>query len=206
MGGVNPSEVSEGLEVPPALDVQPEDSQPEPAISAEAPPAAGSLSPSLGNPLWLRLAYALEFFIAVIAIITAWSEIGGEGHLDLMPWYTKLVCILGLAWCSVCFTASLVEQQRVWTGRSVKWFMGILLFCALMGGITYYYHLHEEPDDQDDDNTAAAVNIHYPGTFFDHGYQRTFNCSPSWLVVRSSVPCADRIPAGADGGDSRFCL
>jgi hypothetical protein len=142
---VNPSEVSEQLEAPAATESQP----------LLNPP---SLNPVL-NPLWLRLAYALEFFIALIAIITVWSEVGGEGHLDLMPWYVKLGCILGLAWCCVRFSASLVEQQRVWTGRAIGWFVGILLFCLLMGGITYYYHLHEEPDDGDEDTTAAKNTI-----------------------------------------------
>ncbi len=162
MGEVNPSEVSERLEAPLA-----EDSRPE--ISVETSLAAASLHPSSASgpgPSWLRLGYALEFLIALIAIISVWSEIGGEGHLDLMPWYVKLTCIVGLAWCCVRFSASLVEQQRVWTARTVRWFMGILLFCLLMGGITYYYHLHEEQDDGDEDTSAAAANINNLGSFF----------------------------------------
>jgi hypothetical protein len=125
------------------------------------------------NQSWLRLAYAVEFFIALIAIISLWSEIGGEGHLDLMPWYVKLGCILGLAWCCVRFTASLVEEQRVWTGRTIGWLAGILLFCLIMGGITYYYHLHEESDGGDEDTTAAAMKINNLGIFFYHGSERT---------------------------------
>jgi hypothetical protein len=161
---VNPSEVSERLEASMV-----EEPGPELSVLAATSPApvsldSASLNPGL-NPLWLRLAYALEFLMALIAIISLWSEVGGEGHLDLMPWYTKLVCILGLAWCCVRFTVSLVEQQRVWTGRAIGWFVGILLLCLLMGGITYYYHLHEEQDDGDEDTTAAAVNITSVGTF-----------------------------------------
>jgi len=152
---MNPSEVSEGLETPAAQASLPmaEPSLPVSSVLVEAP----APSPYSLNPSWLRLAYALEFFVAVIAIISLWSEIGGEGHLDLMPWYTKLGCILGLAWCCVRFTAGLVEQQKLWTQRTVAWFAGILLFCIAMGAITYYYHLHEEPDDGDDDTTAAVV-------------------------------------------------
>src|ERR1700733_5498218 len=152
---MNPSEVSEGLETPAARPSLPmaEPSLPVSSVLVEAP----APSPYSLNPSWLRLAYALEFFVAVIAIISLWSEIGGEGHLDLMPWYTKLGCILGLAWCCVRFTAGLVEQQKLWTQRTVAWFAGILLFCIAMGAITYYYHLHEEPDDGDDDTTAAVV-------------------------------------------------
>jgi hypothetical protein len=149
---VNPTEVSERLEAPAE-----EESRPELSMLAEGSPAPVVLSPSSLNPSWLRLAYALEFLIAAIAIISLWSEIGGEGHLDLMPWYVKLGCILGLAWCCVRFTAGMVEQQKVWTRRTLGWFAGILLFCIAMGGITYYYHLHEEPDDGDDDTTATTL-------------------------------------------------
>jgi hypothetical protein len=96
--------------------------------------------------------------------MSVWSEIGGEAHLDLMPWYVKLFCILGLAWCCVRFTAGIVEQQEIWTRRTITWFAGILLFCIAMGGITYYYHLQEETD-QGDEDTTAAVNIRSSGTF-----------------------------------------
>ena len=166
------------------------------------------MSPSSLNPSvyasWLRLAYALEFLIALIAIISLWSEIGGEGHLDLMPWYTKLGCILGLAWCCVRFTASIVEQQKVWTHRSLRWFAGILLFCVAMGGITYYYHLHEDPDDENENNTAPAVNISYLGTFFYHASKRTWPSVPICFLARAAVPARYRIPIGSYGGDPRL--
>ncbi len=160
---MNPSEVSERLEGPAAEACLPELSVPDEASRAPVAVIPSSVAPSSLNPSayasWLRLAYALEFLIALIAIISLWSEIGGEGHLDLMPWYTKLGCILGLAWCCVRFTAGIVEQQKFWTHRSLRWFAGILLFCIAMAGITYYYHLHEDPDDENENNTAPAVNI-----------------------------------------------
>ncbi len=125
-------------------------------------------------PSWLRLAYAVEFLVALIAILSLWSEIGGQGHLDLMPWHIKLVCILGLAWCCVRFTAGIVEQNKVWTRRTIAWFAGILLFGIAMGGITYYYHLHEEPEDDDEDTTAASLQIlrtSTPGVFLHDASQ-----------------------------------
>ena len=198
---MNPSEVSERLEEPKV-----EVSQPELSVLAEASPPPVSLGPSPAslsqaslNQSWLRLAYAVEFFIALIAIISLWSEIGGEGHLDLMPWYVKLGCILGLAWCCVRFTASLVEQQAVWTGRTIRWFVGILLFCLIMGGITYYYHLHEESDNGDEDTTAAAVRIDNLGTFFYHASKRTWPSFRICFVARSAVPASDRISSGGYG-------
>jgi hypothetical protein len=166
--------------------------------------AESSPVPPVPGPSWLRLAYALEFLIALIAIITLWSEIG-EGHLDLMPWHIKLVCIVGLAWCCVRFTAGIVEQQELWTRRTISWFVGILLFCLAMGGITYYYHLHEDPgDDGDDDTTAAAASIdHYLGIFFNDASNRTRPSIPICFVARSAVRASHRIPIGSHGRDPR---
>jgi hypothetical protein len=229
---VNPSELSE-REAQTA-----ERSLRELSLLAEASPAAAASSPSpsssptLTPPLspprvdspsgiasWLRLAYAFEFFIALIAIISLWSEVGGEGHLDLMPWYLKLGCIVGLAWCCVRFTAGLVEQrveqqveqqnverqnverQKVWTRRTLGWFAGILLFCIAMAGITYYYHLHEEQDDQDDDTSSAAVNIQNPGTSYYHAGKTTWRSTPIRDVARSANRPSDRISVRSIGRD-----
>ncbi len=113
--------------------------------------------PRAASPNWLLLAYAIEFLLALMAIITVWSEIGGQGHLDLMPWYAKLACVLAAAWCSVRFTAGIVEEKKLWTSRTVVWFAGILIMAVVMGAITYYYHLHEEEIPADSDDTTTAV-------------------------------------------------
>jgi hypothetical protein len=163
--------VNEPLELP-------KTEEPLPELTAELlsvePPAPEETGEGPGPPVvaasWLRLAYAVEFLVALIAILNVWSEVGGQGHLDLMPWHIKLTCIVGLAWCCVKFTAGIVEQNKVWTGRTVAWFAGILLFSVAMGGITYYYHLHEEPQDDDEDTSAASVRIATPGVFlYDAG-------------------------------------
>ena len=135
----------------------------------ESPDPEGMTPPVavVGLASWLRLAYAVEFLVALLAILNVWSEVGGQGHLDLMPWYIKFACIFGLAWCSVRFTAGMVEQSTVWTRRTIAWFAGILLFGIAMGGITYYYHLHEEPQDDDEDTTAASIRMTTPGVFHD---------------------------------------
>ncbi len=141
-------------------------------------PAQEVASPSVTDrvvPSWLRLAYAVEFLIAIIAILSLWSEVGGQGHLDLMPWHIKLACVFGLAWCCVRFTAGLVEQgveqSNVWNRRTIAWFAGILLFGIAMGGITYYYHLHEEPEDDDEDTTSASVLNPTPGVILYDAHQ-----------------------------------
>jgi hypothetical protein len=145
--------VNEGLQEPKieeALAELPPEAAPE-----EAPPA-----PVWTGPAWLRLAYAFEFLIALIAIFTLWSQVGGQGHMDLLPWYIKLACALSLAWCSVRFTAGIVENPKAWNQHSVVWFIGMIIVAIAMGGITFYYHLHEVPDETDtDDTTQTSVSV-----------------------------------------------
>ena len=111
------------------------------------------------------MAYAIEFLIALIAVFTVWSQVGGQGHMDLLPWYIKLGCSLSLAWCSVRFTAALVEHEKDWNQHTMVWFTGIIIVAVAMGGITYYYHLHEVPDEISDqaatltEPLAAACEI-----------------------------------------------
>jgi len=143
-----------------------EESKAETALSEPPAVAQPEISQPVPEMFWLRWAYTLEFLVAIVAVITLWGEVGGEVHLDLIPWYAKLACILGWSWCCVRLTAGFVEQKKVWTGRTIRWLFGIILLTAVMGGITYYYHLHEEPDDSGDDTTANSVSTAAPGNCF----------------------------------------
>jgi hypothetical protein len=130
--------------------------------------------PAAHGPFWLRLAYSFEFLIALLVIFMLWSEIGGQGHLDLMPWYIKLSSGLAMAWCCVRFTAGMVEEPKAWNFRSARWLSGIIAIAIVMGGITYYYHLHEAQDDQDtDDNRATSVKVADPPGGFIRTSDRT---------------------------------
>jgi hypothetical protein len=112
---------------------------------------------------WLRLGYCFVFLLSILAIFTFWSEVGGQGHLDLMPWYTKLICVLISAWCCVRLTAAMVEKPSVWNRRTVLWLAGLILITLTMAATTYYYHLHEETDQQDsDESTVTAMTPKSP--------------------------------------------
>ena len=107
----------------------------------------------------IRLAYATEFLIAVIAVYELWSQVGGQSHLDLMPWYLKLGLGAGAALAVVKATEAAVSQERAWNGTTLKW-LGILLVLLLACGLASYYahlYLEDNGDDQRDDNTAAWV-------------------------------------------------
>lgn len=129
----------------------------------EMPVAPPPLPPLPARPVttttWLRLAYALEFWIALIAILTGWSEVAGQGHMDLVAWYLKLSCAVALAWSGVKMTAAMAENPRAWNRSTFKWLAIVLVFSSLVIGITYWYHLHEVPDEPDtDENSATSVS------------------------------------------------
>ncbi|HLJ51470.1 MAG TPA: hypothetical protein VKU01_35940 [Bryobacteraceae bacterium] len=140
----------------PEAEQQPQAEIVSPAPEPETlPPAPFGLHRS-----WLRFAYICEFWIAMISIFVIWSEVGGQGHLDLMPWYTKLGCSIALAWCIVRMSSASVEHARAWNKSTWLWFVAILLIASLMTGITYWYHLHEVPDQIDsDENTANSMVV-----------------------------------------------
>ena len=115
-----------------------------------------AIQESSNQPRWLRLAYSAEFLAALPALMYVWAQVGGQGHIELLPWYLKLGSLLLLAWCWVRFTAALVEQPRVWNRTSIGWLVRIVLMMAWMGSVIYYYHLHEVSEDPDAEETAVT--------------------------------------------------
>ena len=105
----------------------------------------------------LRLAYAVEFLIALIAVFVLWSEVGGQSHLDLMSWYLKLGLGAGAAFAVVKATGAAAAQENAWNGRTLKWLGVLLLLLVGCGLASYYCHLYLEDDDQDQPDNSAAV-------------------------------------------------
>ncbi len=104
----------------------------------------------------LRLFYAIEFLIALIATYTIWSQVGGQGHLDLMAWYWKLFLGVALSFAAVKATSAAVSGQRTWNARTLKWISIILALSLACGAVTYYYHLTEPPADEPDQEDSAT--------------------------------------------------
>jgi hypothetical protein len=110
----------------------------------------------------LRLAYTTQFLIAVIAVFYVWSEVGGQGHLDLMQWYVKGALGVGLAWAIVKATTAAVKAPTVWNGGTLRWLgviVALLAGCALA---TYYVHTYEEDDNADEDEPAVVSELRAP--------------------------------------------
>jgi len=109
----------------------------------------------------LRLAYATQFLIALIAIFVLWSQVGGQGHLDLVPWHLKFLLGGGAAFCVVKATAGAVAGERAWNGKTLRWF-GILLALLVGCGLaSYYVHLYDE-NDEDDQQDNSAMSLYSP--------------------------------------------
>lgn len=104
----------------------------------------------------LRLAYATQFLLALVAVFVLWSEVGGQTHLDLMPWYLKLGLGAGAAFATVKATSAAVSHERGWNGQTLRW-IGILLLLLLGCGLaSYYYHVYGEDEDDNEDQSLTS--------------------------------------------------
>ena len=114
----------------------------------------------------LRLAYTTQFLIAVIAVFVLWSQVGGQGHVDLVPWYIKLPLGAGAAFAIVKATAAAVSREPAWNGGTLRWFGILLAFLVGCGLVTYYVHLYEESDEEDqqgDSGVSLVLKSSPPG-------------------------------------------
>jgi hypothetical protein len=88
----------------------------------------------------------IEFLVALVAIFETWSMVGGQSHLELMPWYAKLGFSLGLALLTVMASVASIAHERAWNAKTIACLLLALVVAAGMGATTYYYHLHENDD------------------------------------------------------------
>ncbi len=135
----------------------------------------------------LRLAYATQFLIAVIAIYVLWSQVGGQSHLDLMPWYVKLGLGAGAALAVVKATDAAVSAEHAWNGRTLKWF-GILLVLLVGCGLASYYshlYLEDDGDDQVGRQHGGGVGDAWRVTY-GRGKRTIYTCPANSICDRSS--------------------
>jgi len=120
------------------------------------------------TPYSLRLAYMAEFLLAIVAILELWSQAGGQGHLDLMPWYTKFLLTVGLALVTVAGTAAAVAHERAWNAKTMTCVLLAVMLAGGMAAATYYYHLHENDDNDnaDEDGVTNSRVMVRPGSYY----------------------------------------
>src|SRR6266404_1987967 len=98
---------------------------------------------------FLRIAYAIQFVVTLMSIFEVWAQVGGQGHLDLIPWYFKLVPACALSLATAKATAAAVNRDKFWNRRTAAWLARILALIVTMAALTYYGHRHEPADEGD---------------------------------------------------------
>jgi hypothetical protein len=104
----------------------------------------------------------IEFLVAVVAIFETWSMVGGQGHLDLMPWYAKLGFVWGLALLTVMGSMAAVSHEHAWNAKTIACLLLALVIAAGMGATTYYFHLHENDDQASGTEDDSITWLHSP--------------------------------------------
>jgi len=85
-----------------------------------------------------------------MSIFEVWAQVGGQGHLDLVPWHYKLLLASSLSLATVKATAAAVNRDRFWNRWTTAWLAIALALIVTMGVLTYYEHLHEPADEGDE--------------------------------------------------------
>jgi hypothetical protein len=111
------------------------------------------------NTQWVRIAYVCVFLLAVLTVFSAWSQIGGQGHLDLIAWYWKLTLGCGFSASVVGLADAISSDSKAVSRRSAIWMVVVLLFAGAIGAVTYHSHLNEaveEPTPESEEETTAG--------------------------------------------------
>jgi hypothetical protein len=105
----------------------------------------------------LRAVYGIEFLVALFATLEFWSQVGGQAHLDIMPWWWKLGISMAMAATVVKMTAATSRR------KGLIWALVIVLLLLTGGFVTYYYHLHEAGDEGGPEGTLTTSSERVQG-------------------------------------------
>ena len=112
----------------------------------------------------LRLAYSALYLVALIAVYVLWSQVGGQSHLDLLPWHVKLGLGALAALAVVRATAAAVAGERGWNAQSLRW-LGLALALLIGCGLASYYshvYLEDSGDESDGQADTTVSNSRHP--------------------------------------------
>lgn len=112
----------------------------------------------------LRLAYIAVFLLSVIAVFTLWGQVGGQTHLDLVPWSLKLALGTGAAYSITRASVAAVKGEHGWNGQSLKWTGLALATLFLCGMASLYAHNNLEDTGDEQDQGDATVSSAYDGS------------------------------------------
>jgi mannose-6-phosphate isomerase-like protein (cupin superfamily) len=157
----------------------------------------------------LRLAYTTLFLIALLAVFESWSQVGGQSHLDLMPWYLKLVLGAGAAFSVVKAAVAAVAGERAWNRQTLRWAGILLAFLIGCGLASYYAHLYLEEEEQEEQNVSRSGRVLsqwcwsdaprsgcLPAARLREGLLAVAERTPTFSKIRSMTPTAFVVAPG----------
>lgn len=134
----------------------------------------------------LRLAYIGVFLIALIAVFTLWSQVGGQSHLDLVPWSLKLALGFGAAFAIARAAAAAVQGEHGWNGQTVKWTglaLGALFLCGMA---SFYAHNNlEDTGDEPDESDSTVSSAYHSSARLDSARLLARSAPTSATTMRS---------------------
>jgi len=98
----------------------------------------------------------IEFLIALIAVFLLWSQVGGQSHLDPLPWFIKLGLGGGVAFGIVKATAEAASSESAWHRGTLKWCAILLALLVGCGMASLYSHRYLESDEPEDEETITS--------------------------------------------------
>ncbi len=79
-----------------------------------------------------------------------WSQVGGQGHLDMMFWGWKFGLGLLSAGLITGIAAEVTREEGPRLRRLLTLWTLLLASAIAAGVVTYYYHTNEPADDEQD--------------------------------------------------------
>lgn len=98
-----------------------------------------------------RAVHGILFSAALIATLQFWSQVGGQVHLDLIPWWWKAAISLAIAACAVKLATAATRPQ------ALGWLALIVVLMIAAGALTYYAHLNEPQDEEDQQDEVVPT-------------------------------------------------
>jgi len=75
-----------------------------------------------------------------------------------MHWGWKLGLSIALAVAIVLYTAAVITADSIWSLRSARWLMVIVLVMLVIGIVTYYYALQVDTGESEERGTLSISN------------------------------------------------
>jgi hypothetical protein len=85
-------------------------------------------------------------------VFEVWSQVGGQTHLEALPWHIKLGLGAGVAFAAAKATAEAVSAERAWHRGTLKWcsiLLGLLVGCGMASLYSHNFLENDQPAEEE---------------------------------------------------------